>query len=191
MIFKRLKQRKEYEKTAALLYSAAVDQARKPGFYQGLGVPDNLDGRFELICLHAFLVLNRIKGAGERATGVSRELYDIFFADMDRCLREMGAGDLGVGHKVQRMAEGFFGRLQAYDAACEAKGGEAEGVETKDGEDLSEVLRRNLYGTLDKAEERWIVAMTSYVLAARTGLASQSLDDVLSGDVRFAALPSY
>ena len=180
MIFKRLKQRKEHKKIAALLYSAAVDQARKPGFYQGLGVPDSLDGRFELICLHVFLVLNRVKGAGEEARGISRELYDIFFADMDHCLREMGAGDLGVGHKVQRMAEGFFGRLQAYDAACEAEGDE----------DLSEVLRRNLYGTLDKAEEQWIEAMTSYVHAARSELANQLLDDVLSDDIRFAALPT-
>ena len=164
--------------TAGLLYKAAVDQARTPEFYAGLGVPDSLDGRFELICLHVFLVLNRIKGEGEAAASVSRELYDIFFADMDRCLREMGAGDLGVGHKVQRMAEGFFGRLQAYDSACEVEG---------DGE-IFEVLKRNIYGTLGNAEGLWIEEMAGYVRRAREELSAQPLEAILTGDVQFTAI---
>src|ERR1044071_5957469 len=56
------------ERTAAeLAYRRIVEQARQPGFFLNGGVPDTIDGRFELICLHAFLYLHRIKGETPRS----------------------------------------------------------------------------------------------------------------------------
>ncbi len=50
---------------AAKLYGAIVAQARLPVFYQRLGVPDTLEGRFLVLSLHLFAVLHRLKA--ERA----------------------------------------------------------------------------------------------------------------------------
>jgi len=37
-----------------------VAQARLPGFYRDYGVPDTVNGRFELIVLHFALLLERL-----------------------------------------------------------------------------------------------------------------------------------
>lgn len=122
-------------KTAAGLYAALVAQARRPEFYTRLGVPDSLDGRFELVALHAFLVLRRLKSDAEGAAA-GQALVDLFVEDMDASLREMGAGDLGVGRRVKAMAQALYGRIAAYEA------GLAGSEQT-----LAGALRRNVFGT--------------------------------------------
>jgi len=106
--------RKSVRGAAELAYRRVVEQARQPMFFTGFGVPDTVDGRFELICLHAFLYLHRLKSERPRSMAVSQAFFDAMFADMDRGLREMGTGDLSVGRHVKRMAQGFYGRIRAY-----------------------------------------------------------------------------
>ena len=79
------------------LYVVITHQSRLPDFYLRLDVPDTVDGRFDMITLHAFLVLHRLKAEGEAAAPFAQAFFDLMFADMDRNLREMGAGDMGVG----------------------------------------------------------------------------------------------
>lgn len=118
------------------LYAAAVAQARRPEFYGGLGVPDTLDGRFELIALHLFLILRRLK-AQPGSEPVGQALVDLFVEDMDASLRELGAGDLGVGRKVKTMGQALYGRIAAYETGLAGPGDELEAA-----------LRRNLFGTV-------------------------------------------
>src|SRR6266581_6622344 len=102
-------------KAAELAYGRIVEQAREPGFFIDGGVPDTVDGRFELICLHAFLYLHRLKREQQRAAPLGQWFFDTMFADFDRSLREMGTGDLSVGREIKRMAEAFYGRVAAYE----------------------------------------------------------------------------
>ena len=97
---------------ARRLYAAIVAAARHPVPYASWGVPDSLDGRFDMISLHMFLALERLKGEAE---AFSQNLVNEFFADMDRSLREIGVGDVSVGKKVRKMAEVFYGRVGAYE----------------------------------------------------------------------------
>src|SRR5260370_6969849 len=99
---------------ADLAYRRVVEQARQPIFFTDYGVPDTLDGRFELICLHAFLYLHRLKGEPPPATWLCQSFFDEMFADFDRALREMGTGDLSVRKHVKRTARAFYGRIRAY-----------------------------------------------------------------------------
>src|SRR5579862_8365539 len=103
-------------------YGRIVEHARQPGFFIDGGVPDTVDGRFELICLHAFLYLHRLKRESKRAAPLGQRFFDTMFADFDRSLREMGTGDLSVGREVKRMAEAFYGRVAAYEQGLEADG---------------------------------------------------------------------
>jgi cytochrome b pre-mRNA-processing protein 3 len=158
---------------AARLYGRIVEQARLPAFYQGGGVPDSLDGRFELVTLHAFLLLHRLKGEGEAGAGLAQAVFDTMFADMDASLRELGAGDLGVPHRIKRMVRGFYGRISAYEAGL--AGSDAV---------LAEALRRNLYGTVEPAPAA-VAGMTAYIRAAAAELAGQAGASLLGGAVRF------
>ncbi len=163
---------------ATALYCRLVERARSPVFYRDLGVPDSLDGRFELIVLHLFLVLHRLKQNHPDGAHLAQTLHDYFFDDMDRSLREMGAGDLGVGKKVKRMAEAFHGRIESYDQALGAAPG---GLEV--------ALRRNLYGTMEQPAARWISAMTVYVQGASASLSALPLQAIEGGNLDFGALP--
>ena len=98
------------------LYAALMAQARRPDFYRDYGVPDTLDGRFDLLVLHVVLLLRRLR-EDEVTRALAQDVFDVFFRELDRALREMGVGDLGVPRRVKTMAEVFYGRARAYDAA--------------------------------------------------------------------------
>lgn len=140
-------------------------------FFTNYGVPDTLDGRFELICLHAFLYLHRLKSERPQSGPFCQELFDTMFADMDRSLREMGKSDLSVGKEVKRMAQGFYGRIRAYE----------EGLAGADGV-LAAALARNLFGTAKGAPP---AAMTAYVRRAAAELGAQPAAELLAGHVAF------
>ena len=91
--------------TALALYSEAIRQARTPLFYERCGVADTPDGRFDMIMVHVYLVLRRLKGGDERCKVLAQTLFDIMFDDMDQNLREMGAGDIGVAYRVKDMVK--------------------------------------------------------------------------------------
>jgi cytochrome b pre-mRNA-processing protein 3 len=128
-------------------YGRVVEQARRPGFFIDCGVPDTLDGRFELICLHAFLYLHRLKRERQRAAPLGQRFFDTMFADFDRSLREMGTGDLSVGREIKGMAEAFYGRVAAYEQGLAG-----------DDSVLQPALARNLFGTAPPTQpgsRRW------------------------------------
>ena len=174
-VFGRRKRRERA--TARRLYGEVVRQARSPSFYAGGGVPDTVDGRFEMVVLHAWLVIGRLTAGGDEAKRIAQYLFDAMIADMDRSLREMGVGDLGVGRKVKAMAEAYYGRSRAYDSALAAAGDA----------DLSGALRRNVFGTVPPdGETRGAVdGMARYVGAALRDLREQPVEEIAQGNVRF------
>ncbi len=158
---------------ADLAYGRVVDQARHPVFFTDYGVPDTLDGRFELVCLHAFLYLHRLKAERPRANQACQSFFDRMFADFDRALREMGTGDLSVGKQVKRMARAFFGRIRAYEDGL--AGGESA---------LGAALSRNLYGTIfDPAP--FTAAMARYVRNVARDLRRLPATELLEGRLVF------
>ncbi len=118
MPLSRLFRRRPFEREGYLLYGAAVAAARDPTWYGELGVPDTLDGRFDMVALFAFLLIDRMREEpGDQPPALSQAVFDAMFSDMDQTLREMGVADLGVGKRVKRMWEAFHGRATAYTAA--------------------------------------------------------------------------
>ena len=109
--------RSRHAPAAAALYAAAVAAAREPAYYGTLGVPDTLDGRFDLLGLHAFLLIRRVQQAPPPGPALAQAVFDAMFRDMDHTLREIGVGDLSVARKMKQMWEAFHGRAAAYDVA--------------------------------------------------------------------------
>jgi cytochrome b pre-mRNA-processing protein 3 len=105
---------------AKQLYGAVVAAARHPEFYRDYGVPDTLNGRYELVVLVLFQLLQRLRTEGQAAEEQSRLTLEAFFTDMDDCLREIGVGDLAVPKKVKKAAAGFYERARVYRTALEA-----------------------------------------------------------------------
>ena len=118
------------------LYHAVVKQARRPVWYHELGVPDTPEGRFEMIALHAALVLRRLRREGMAGQALGQQLFDAMFVDLDGSLRELGVSDLSVGTYVKRLAGNFYARLAALDEGLGA---------APDGRSLHAMLRANIY----------------------------------------------
>jgi len=107
--------RSPHARSIAALYGAIVAQARTTTFYTDYGVPDTLEGRFDLIVLHLVLVLSRLERCADSAAqGLGQALFDEFCRDLDANLREMGVGDLAVPKRMQAFGEAFYGRRAAY-----------------------------------------------------------------------------
>jgi len=174
----RLFPRDPHEPEARLLYGHVVSQARAPRFYENLGVPDSVDGRFELLLLHAFLMFDRLRVEGDEARELSDSLFALMVYDFDQSLRVSGVGDLGVGPRMKRMGEAFYGRLHAYTTAA----GTGSGA-------LAAALRRNLYGTCGQVDEAVLSAMADYVLAERLRLRSLPVTALLTQNAVFGAPP--
>ncbi len=169
--------------SAHALYSAIMGQARRPEFYLNAQIPDSFDGRFDLLVVHVFLVMRRLKqDGGEHGPRLSQYLYDVMFADMDRMWREQGVGDIGVGHRVNRMSKAFLGRIVAYETALES--GEADV--------LADALRRNLYGSLGgpgDPDRQAVLRMVEYVRREDAALAGRPLENFVAGAIAFGPPP--
>lgn len=168
--------RKPLERPGFALYGAAVAAARNPWFFGALGVPDSLDGRFDLVGLHAALLIRRLrKDPDPRGAQLAQAVFDAMFADMDVNLREMGVGDLSVGKRVKRMWEAFHGRARAYEAALDAGDRPA----------LAAALQRNVWRARPEAEVPAAARLAGHAVAVASVLAAQPLPGLLRGEVRF------
>jgi cytochrome b pre-mRNA-processing protein 3 len=121
--FLSLGRKARYERAGFRLYGAAVAAARHPYLYAALGVPDTLDGRFDVIGLHVFLLIKRLTGDADPGPALGQAVFDAMFSDMDINLREMGVGDMSVGKRNRAMWEAFHGRAAVYAAAWDDDAG--------------------------------------------------------------------
>lgn len=167
-MFKALFRKDPAVDAARALYAAAVEQARTPALYAGFAVPDTVEGRFEQVALHVYLIMRRLKGeAGTK--NVNQHLMDVMFQNMDDSLRELGVGDLVVGKKIRKLAENFYGRIGAYEQALKQDAGPGA---------LAKALARNVYA--DEAAPQ-AEALAAYVRSAAESLAAQPAARIAGG----------
>lgn len=107
---------------AAELYDEVVRVARRPDWYVEGGVPDSIDGRFDMVVLALSLLLVRLErdDADPRARALSSLLVERFAADMDGSFREIGIGDMVIGKHMGRAMQALGGRLGSYRDALAA-----------------------------------------------------------------------
>jgi cytochrome b pre-mRNA-processing protein 3 len=171
LFLKRLFQTPRFEAEARALYRRIAERARRPILFTLYGVPDTIDGRFEMLCLHAYALFHGLKGKGADAEALSQAVYDAMFTDLDGSLRELGAADIGVGKRIKAMTEALNGRIQAYD----------RGFATGDAE-LEQAIRRNVYGTATPTD-RQVRGMALYLRGIRAAFAGASVKEICDGSV--------
>ena len=144
--------------TIEAIYGMIVTQAREPLFYRDLDVPDTVNGRFDLLVLHLWMVLRRLRPMPEGAA-LCQALFDRFCEDMDGNLREMGVGDLTVPKRMQAFGEAFYGRAAAYDLAL-----------ADDREALAQALCKNILNGEGIENARRLAYYAEAAIAALAGL---------------------
>jgi cytochrome b pre-mRNA-processing protein 3 len=169
-MLKAFRKRQGRRKTAALLCARLSAQARDPAFYGAYGVGDTFDGRFDILVLHAWMVLEALRNDGEQ--DLAQLLVDTLFVRLDEALREQGAGDMGMSRRIKKMAAAFYGRLAAY-------------AEARDDAALAAALVRNVYrGETVRIERAALLA--EYVSSVRQRLARSRMTE---GEADFGPVP--
>ncbi len=167
--------RKRHERAGFALYTAAVRAARDPFYYTALDVPDTMDGRFDMIGLYTFLLIDRIHREEDNGKALAQAVFDAMFLDMDHTLRELGVGDITVGRKNKAMWEALNGRRQAYEAP----------VAAGDVDALAEAIGRNVWrGAPPDGMAR---RLAEIMMDQHRALARQELAALLAGEVEFIA----
>ena len=166
--------RRPHERAGFALYGAAVAAARAPALFERLGVPDTVEGRFDLVSLHVGLLIRRLRRDPDaRGQALAQAVFDAMFADMDLNLREMGVGDLAVGKRVRQAWEAFHGRALACEEALDSP---QEGA-------LAEALARNVWR--GAAPEGSAARLAAVARAQDAALAGQGIGGMAEGRVRF------
>jgi cytochrome b pre-mRNA-processing protein 3 len=167
------------EAIASSLYGAIVAQARRPALYAGLGVPDSVAGRFEMVVLHMILVTRRLASATEPAHEAGQGVFDLFCRDMDHSLREMGVGDLSVPKKMRKVGEAYFGRAAAYEP----------GLAAGDADMLAEPIGRTVFA--EEAEPGAVGPLALYAVAAVETLKAQDEEAIIAVGPQFPDPESF
>jgi cytochrome b pre-mRNA-processing protein 3 len=151
------------------LYAAVASQARDPLFFERLAAPDTMDGRFDLVCLHAWLVMDRL--TSNRA--LAQAFVNAVFTGFDEALRQSGTGDIGMNRRLKTLAGAFYGRLEAYRAASTL-------------EELADAIQRNLFrGAANRAAQAR--ALATYASKSRSCLTEA---EIATGNIVFASVPT-
>ncbi len=180
MILQLFRRRSKANEAIVLrVYETIVAAARQKRFYAQFQAPDTPLGRYELLGLHVFMAMRRMKGGDPALSALSQEIADEFFKDVDHSLRELGIGDQGVPKRMKKLARMFYGRVGAYEAALDADDDAA----------LAAALTRNIRPDLEywphaaalahymRACDDWLGKIPDEVLAAG-GVSFMNVDEL-------------
>ncbi|MBP1850677.1 cytochrome b pre-mRNA-processing protein 3 [Rhizobium halophytocola] len=157
-------------------YDLLTTVARAPSLYLALGVPDTVMGRFEALALVLILYFRRTRQSQQGGQEVAQEIVDAFFQDVDHSIRELGIGDQGVPKRMKKFAAMFYGRLESYAAALDAR----------DRDRLAEALRRNIYPEAgDKAPD--LEGLAAWMFTTDDDLTTRPEEEVISGRLAIKA----
>lgn len=169
-MFDFIRQNHQRQKQARHLYGLTIERAKDPFFYQERGIPDEFDSRFDVLTLHAFLVIHRLKAQETGKNALAQPYFDQMFKQVEYGLRELGVGDLSVPKKMKRLMTGFNGRMAMYTAA----------VNDDKPDVLKAALIKNLYNDNQETALDYTLWWEAYI--------KQSLAIDLSADSIFPAL---
>jgi cytochrome b pre-mRNA-processing protein 3 len=150
------------------LYGALVGAARDPMWYRDGGVPDTIDGRFDMIAALFALLLLRLEREGDAARAESVLLTELLIDDMEGSIRQLGTGDLVVGKRIGKMMGGLGGRMAALREQLGSRNG------------LDDFVARNIF---HDAPAGAVTFLGGRLERFHAGLEALSLDDILGGRV--------
>ncbi len=153
------------------LYGSLMAQAREPFLYAEFGVPDTVMGRFDMLALHIYLFARRLRKVdSEVSIALSQDVFDLFVADVERALRELGIGDTTVPKRKKKMVRSFYGQIEDFDEALA-------------NEDVNTLSERAHQRYLSEAERPDASALAKYMVETVKTLDDQSFENMLKGQV--------
>ncbi len=167
-------------KDADRIYDAMMVAARRPEFYGVNKVPDNYDGRIDLLTLHLAIVIRALNTHGEQGKRLAQALYEVMRDDWDVALREEGMSDTGVMKRIKPMIRLFYTRTKAYTEGVDAGSIEdalhlgllAQSLPESDTSDVETLVAK------DAARNAYVKPLSDYALEFNRSFDRKSLGEI-------------
>lgn len=160
------------------LYGSVVAQSREPVFYGAHAIPDTVIGRFDILCLHLYLLTHHLSQIDRsEARPLAQDVFDVFVQELDRALREMGIGDTSVPKRKKAMMRGYYAQIEQFDPPLAAD----------DAQELSKRVNQRFFESANEDVSRRLAA---YMRKARDELASQPFEEILQGRLSWPQMES-
>jgi cytochrome b pre-mRNA-processing protein 3 len=165
------------------IYTNIVKTSRNKSFFLNYQVDDTVEGRFDVIILHSFLIFDYLVNINDQKSDLAQKLFDCMFLDFDSSLREMGFGDIAVNKRMKQFIKAFYGRIKNYDKSI------SQLKELSDDKFLKETILRNIYKDKEINSECidfWI----SYITNNMKHFRSKTLDENIKDSFTFKLINS-
>ena len=173
MLFKWLKNLAEKRRSAEKIYQRASAQARHPYFYQSNQVPKSFAGHYELLCIHVYLVLERLRDQ-KPYRHLSQQITDHLIKDLELALTSEPLQTQTDPNSIKKLIAGFYQRAQAYKLA----------IHHNDRLQLARALNEYVYASNFAFDER-STQLAIYIQAAHAHLKTVSMDDIKAANFTF------
>lgn len=177
MLMQWLKDRRD-RKAAAGDCIRWPDPVQRACLLCGLRGCGRMDGRFDLLCLHVFLLIERLEQFGQAGHKVGQAVFDRMFSNVALTLREIGIGDLGVPKHMNKMMKAFNGRVHAYHEAIAS--GETAALQL--------AVSRNVFRANAARRFRPVLMRSWDILETHALFAHEAFEDFMIARVRFPAV---
>ena len=151
---------------AKVIYSKLMRQSRNPRFYGEGKVPDNYDGRIDLLTLHIATILANLRKHGEQGERLSQALYDVMRDDFEIAMREEGVSDAGIKRRIKPMMQLFFTRTKSYVEAFQGQ---------------SDIKKTLADGLLKDSNDEFRMFLGTYTAEFYESLSTKSLGEIALG----------
>jgi cytochrome b pre-mRNA-processing protein 3 len=165
------------KEAAEKIYDAIVAQSRNPSFYLHCSVPDTLSGRFDMLVIHMFIVLQILKIGGREGQLLAQEIVEAFIREMDTMVRDLGVSDRNVPKEVRKIAQLFYGQLLAYSTM----------MQRNDMNGLAEEIWKSFQSAEGVGDEQPVAAddLCTYIVQSIKNIQEMPLNMLLQGNIRF------
>ena len=152
------------------IYTNIVKTSRNKSFFLDFNVDDTVEGRFDIIILHSFIIFNFFIYINDQKSSLPQMLFDHMFLDFDSSLREMGFGDIAVNKRMKQFIKAFYGRIENYSKSL------SQLNEFGDDTLLKDTILRNIY-KYKKIEPECINFWSNYIIDNIRNINNKTLDE--------------
>ncbi|MEJ2227214.1 MAG: ubiquinol-cytochrome C chaperone family protein [Alphaproteobacteria bacterium] len=164
------------KEAAEKIYDTIVAQSRNPSFYIRCAVPDTLSGRFDMLVIHMFVVLQILKLGGREGQLLAQEIVEAFIREMDTMVRDLGVPERNVPKEVRKIAQLFYGQLLSYSTALQRH--DQKGL-------AGEVWKSFQSGESGRESPVAADAVALYMRQSIRGIQEMPLNMLLQGNIQF------
>ncbi len=172
-MFKWLKNQAEKRQNAKNLYMLATSHAGNTEFYSSYQVSDSIEGRYEMLCIHIFLLLERLRHE-DKEKQLSELITELLVKDLELNYFESEIKNLDRADKINQRIGGFYNRSADYQSALRQSRRDL----------LEQSVTKHVFNDLNNYDER-AKYLANYIFAAHNYLNSIPFRDIESAKFLF------